>query len=88
MFLTAQVGGLFLGTALTEWLGRTRKDAHVRATTILFTAAIPCAVTAPLMPSGELALVLYALASMFGTASAIPQNAAIQRITPTRCAAR
>lgn len=78
----AQIAGLFLGAWLVEWLERRHRDANVRATTILFACAVPCAVVAPLMPSGETALVAYALASMFGTASAIPQNAAIQRITP------
>jgi MFS family permease len=40
------------------------------------------AVIAPLMPNGMLCLLMYALSGMFGIASAIPQNAAIQRITP------
>ncbi|MES1975227.1 MAG: MFS transporter [Pseudomonadota bacterium] len=82
MLLVSAVLGLFIGTALTEWLGKRHKDAHVRATTILFAAAVPCSVLAPLMPSGELALFFYALSGMFGLGSAIPQNAAIQRITP------
>jgi MFS family permease len=83
LFVT-QLAGLWLGTATTEWLGKKHKDAHVRTTTLMFSFAVPCAVLAPLMPRGELALILYALAGMFGIGSAVPQNAAIQRITPNR----
>jgi MFS family permease len=82
MVLVASLTGLFVGTALTEWLMKRYKDGIVRATLICFTLAIPCAVFAPMMPTGELCLLLYSLAGMFGIASAIPQNAAIQRITP------
>lgn len=82
VLLVGSIAGLFLGTALTERLTKRHKDANVRATTILFTLAIPCAVAAPLMPRGEFALGLFAMSFMFGIASAIPQNAAIQRITP------
>jgi len=83
LFVT-QLAGLWLGTATTEWLGKKYKDAHVRTTTLMFSCAVPCAVLAPLMPRGEWALILYALAGMFGIGSAVPQNAAIQRITPNR----
>jgi MFS family permease len=82
MVLAASLTGLFVGTALTEWLMKRYKDGIVRSTVICFTLAIPCAVFAPMMPTGELCLLLYSLAGMFGIASAIPQNAAIQRITP------
>jgi MFS family permease len=68
----------------TEWLGKRHKDAHVRTTTIMFSCAVPFAVLAPLMPTGELTLIFYAIAGMFGIGSAVPQNAAIQRITPNR----
>jgi MFS family permease len=54
----------------------------VRASTILFTAAVPFQIMAPLMPSGELSLVCLGGALICGIASAVPQNAAIQRITP------
>jgi MFS family permease len=82
MILVASLTGLFVGTALTEWLMKRYKDGIVRATLICFTLAVPCAVFAPMMPTGELCLLLYSLGGMFGIASAIPQNAAIQRITP------
>ena len=84
LLLVTQLAGLYLGTMTTEWLGRKHKDAHVRTTTLMFSAAVPCAVLAPLVPWGELTLILYALAGMFGIGSAVPQNAAIQRITPNR----
>lgn len=84
LLLVTQLAGLYLGTMTTEWLGRKHKDAHVRTTTLMFSAAVPCAVLAPLVPWGELTLVLYSLGGMFGIASAVPQNAAIQRITPNR----
>ena len=58
------------------------KDANVRASTILFTLHLPFEVAAPLMPSGELALLCIAGAGVCGLAAAVPQNAAIQRMTP------
>jgi len=84
LMLASQLTGVFVGTATTEWLAKRHKDAHVRTTTIMFSCAVPCAVSAPLMPNGELCLILYSLASLFGIASAVPQNAAIQRITPNQ----
>ncbi len=50
----------------------------------MFSAAVPFAVLAPIMPTGELTLIFYAIAGMFGIGSAVPQNAAIQRITPNQ----
>ncbi len=74
--------GVLFGTWLTEHLARRHKDANVRVTTILFTLAIPCAVIAPLLRSGVAALILGSMTGVFGIASAVPQNAAIQTITP------
>ena len=84
LMLVSSLAGVWLGTATTEWLGKKHKDAHVRTTTLMFSAAVPCAVLAPLMPNGGLTLILYALSGMFGLGSAVPQNAAIQRITPNQ----
>lgn len=84
LLLVSQLAGVWLGTAVTEWLGKRHKDAHVRTTTIMFSAAVPFAVLAPIMPTGELTLIFYATAGMFGIGSAVPQNAAIQRITPNQ----
>ncbi|MBL8548561.1 MAG: MFS transporter [Hyphomonadaceae bacterium] len=82
MLLAGSIAGLFVGATVTEWLTKRYKDGLVRATVIMFSCAAPCAVIAPLMPTGELCLVFYSLTGMFGIASAISQNAAIQRITP------
>src|ERR1700730_4509927 len=80
-FLAASLLGAFFGTVLVERLSKRYKDAHVRAATILFAAAAPFEIIAPLMPSGELSLLCLGVALMCGLASAVPQNSAIQRIT-------
>jgi MFS family permease len=74
--------GAALGTAFVEWLAKRYKDANVRAATIMFSIATPFGIIAPMMPSGGLALVCLGIVGMCGLASAVPQNAAIQRITP------
>ena len=83
-FLAASLIGAVLGTVLVERLSKRYKDAHVRAATILFAAAAPFEIIAPLMPSGELSLLCLGVALMCGLASAVPQNSAIQRITPNQ----
>src|SRR3984885_6370844 len=82
MFLLSSLLGAAFGTVFVEWLSKRYKDANVRASAILFAAAAPFEIIAPLMPSGELALLCLGAAGMCGLASAVPQNAAIQRITP------
>jgi MFS family permease len=82
IFLVGSLIGATFGTLLVEWLSKRYKDANVRASTILFAAAAPFEIAAPLMPSGELALLCVGAALVCGIASAVPQNAAIQRITP------
>jgi MFS family permease len=74
--------GAALGTAFVEWLAKRYKDANVRAATIMFSIATPFGIIAPMMPSGGLALACLGIVGMCGLASAVPQNAAIQRITP------
>jgi len=74
--------GAFVGTVFTEWLAKRYKDANVRAAAILFALIVPFEVAAPLMPSGELALLCVAAGGACALASAVPQNAAVQRITP------
>jgi MFS family permease len=54
----------------------------VRASAILFALAAPFEIMAPLMPNGQLSLLCLGGAGVCGIASAVPQNAAIQRITP------
>jgi MFS family permease len=83
-FLAASLVGAVLGTLLVEALSKRYKDANVRAATILFAAAAPFEIIAPLMPSGGLSLVCLGVTTMCGLASAVPQNSAIQRITPNR----
>lgn len=81
-FLASSLIGAALGTLFVEWLSKRYKDANVRASAILFALAAPFEIAAPLMPSGGLALLCLGMAGACGIASAVPQNAAIQRITP------
>jgi MFS family permease len=82
MFLASSLIGAAFGTLFVEWLSKRYQDANVRASAILFAIAAPFEIAAPLMPSGGLALLCLGLAGACGIASAVPQNAAIQRITP------
>jgi MFS family permease len=82
VILVSYLLGALFGTVFAEWLAKRYKDSHVRAATILFALAAPFEIAAPLMPSGELALLCVALGGVCALASAVPQNAAIQRITP------
>lgn len=82
IILPSSLAGLVLGGTMVEWLARRYKDANVRAATICFAVVTTCAIIAPLMPNGWAALVVMGVASMFGLAGAVPQNAAIQRIAP------
>ena len=82
IFLVAMPLGIFFGTWLTEHLGRRNKDAPLRVTLIAYTFVLPCAVAVPLMPTGELALIVSGFGTMFGFFGAVPQNAAIQTVTP------
>ena len=54
--LVSYLLGALVGTVFTVWLAKRYKDSHVRAATILFALAAPFEIAAPLMPSGELAL--------------------------------
>jgi MFS family permease len=81
-FLVSALAGAFFGTLFVERLARRYKDANVRATAILFACAAPFSASAPFMPTGELAMLMFSIGGMFGIAAAVPQNAAIQRITP------
>ena len=82
VFLVSSLLGAAVGTVFVEWLSKRYKDAHVRAAAILFAIEVPFAILMPLMPSAGLALVCQGVLGMCGLASAVPQNAAIQRITP------
>jgi MFS family permease len=80
--------GAFVGTVFTEWLAKRYKDAHVRAATIFFCLTAPFEIIAPFMPTGQLALLCVAAGGVCAIASAVPQNAAIQRITPNQMRGR
>lgn len=82
VFLVSAHLGVVSGTLFVEWLAKRYKDANVRAAAILFALAAPCEILAPLMPSAPLALLCLGGATACGLASAVPQNAAIQRVTP------
>jgi MFS family permease len=82
IFLVGSLTGAAFGTVLVEWLSKRYKDAPVRASAILFAAAAPFEIIAPLMPTGELSVLCVGAGLVCGIASAVPQNAAIQRITP------
>jgi len=82
VFLVSSLTGAVFGTLFVEWLAKRHKDANVRAAAILFAIAGPFEIIAPLMPSAALSLVCLGGALLCGLASAVPQNAAIQRITP------
>ncbi len=88
VILVSYLLGAFVGTVLAEWLAKRYRDSHVRAATILFALAAPCEILAPLMPSGELSLLCVFGGGVCGLASAVPQNAAIQRITPNEMRGR
>jgi MFS family permease len=88
VILVSYLVGALVGTLFAERLAKRYKDSHVRAATILFTLAAPFEILAPLMPSGGLALVFVALGGVCALASAVPQNAAIQLITPNEMRGR
>jgi len=81
-FFIAMPIGVIFGTWLTEFLSKRGKDAPVRTTAYVFAIAVPFSVASPLMPTGELAVICGSLAGVFAIAAAVPQNVAIQTITP------
>ncbi len=88
VFLVSSLVGAAAGTVFVEWLSKRYKDAHLRAAAILFALAAPCEILAPMMPSAVASMLLFAGAGVCGLASAVPQNAAIQRITPNELRGR
>lgn len=82
IFLVTSLIGATFGTLFVEWLAKRYKDANVRAAAILFAVAAPFEILAPMMPSPVASLLCIGVAGVCGLASAVPQNAAIQRITP------
>jgi len=82
MLLVAQIVGLVMGGLMASRLAKKYKDANVRTAAICFTVVTICTISAPLMPTGELAMAAMAVATMFGLAGAPAQNAAVQRVAP------
>ena len=81
-FLVAFPIGVVFGTWLNGFLAKRHKDAPVRTTALVFAICIPFSVLSPLMPTGELAVVIGSLAGVFALAASVPQNVAIQTVTP------
>lgn len=81
-FLVAFPLGVLFGTWLNSYLAKRHKDAPVRTTALVFAICIPFSVLSPLMPTGELAVIVGSLAGVFALAAAVPQNVAIQTVTP------
>jgi MFS family permease len=78
----AQLLGLAVGAVLTEYLAKRHDDANVRVVAIMYTITPIFAILGPLSPNPWLAVAAAAMTGMCGLAAAVPQNAAIQNITP------
>jgi MFS family permease len=74
--------GLWAATWLTEKFASTRDDANLRVVAIAYTLSPIFAIAGPLMPNPWLALTCASLAFMIGIGGAVPQNAALQSVTP------
>jgi len=82
LLLFSMLAGIAVGGAFVTWMSKRYKDANIRATAIIFACTTVTTISAPLMPTGELAIGAMALGTFFGLAGAPAQNAAIQRIAP------
>jgi MFS family permease len=74
--------GLWAATWLTERFAKTRDDANLRVVAIAYILSPVFAITGPLMPDPWLAVFCAAMALMIGIGGAVPQNAALQSVTP------
>jgi hypothetical protein len=70
-------GGLFV-----EWLAKRYKDANIRAAFICFCGSTIVILTALLISDPYWSTIAFGSAAFFAIAGAVPQNAAIQRVTP------
>ncbi len=80
--IAAALLGLVIGTWLTERLAKRQDDANMRAVAIFYTISFPFSIIGPLMPNPWLAVACGSISYMCGLAGAVPQNAAIQSVTP------
>ncbi|MDX1404342.1 MAG: MFS transporter [Woeseiaceae bacterium] len=74
--------GLWGATWLTEKLAKTRDDANLRVVATAYTLSPIFAIAGPLMPDPWLAVGCIAFGFMIGIGGAVPQNAALQSVTP------
>ena len=81
-FIVAAPFGLWGATKLTEYFAQRRDDANLRVVAIAYTLSPIFAIAGPLMPNPYLALGCAALAFLIGIGGAVPQNAALQSVTP------
>jgi len=81
-FIVAAPIGLWLATWLTEHYAKTRNDANLRVVAIAYTVGPIFSISAPLMPNPWIAVALYSVAFLIGIGGAVPQNAALQSVTP------
>ena len=80
--LVAQLVGLAVGVWLTERLAKKYDDANVRVVAIMYTLTPIFAILGPLSPNPWVAVGCAAMVGLCGLAGAVPQNAAIQNVTP------
>jgi MFS family permease len=81
-FIIAAPFGLWAATKLTEHFAKTRDDANMRTVALAYTLSPVFAIAGPLMPNPWLAVFCAAAAIMVGVGGAVPQNAALQSVTP------
>ncbi len=74
--------GLWGATWLTEKFAKTRDDANLRVVAIAYTLSPIFAIAGPLMPNPWLAVGCLAVGFLIGIGGAVPQNAALQSVTP------
>lgn len=74
--------GLWGATWLAERFAKTRDDANLRVVAIAYTLTPIFAIAAPLMPNPWLAVICLAIGFLIGIGGAVPQNAALQSVTP------
>jgi MFS family permease len=82
-----------VGTNLGGWFGdylfaRGYRDAMVRALLGCIAISVPCFMIAPLMPSGALALLVFAPATIASAAASTTGNAALMIVTPNEMRAQ
>lgn len=81
--------GVLAGGVLSDWLAaRGYMDSNLRTGVIAGACALPFVVLFPLMPTGELAMVLLVPATFFGTMPFGAGTAALPLLTPNRMRAQ